>query len=147
MRQAYIPAAQIKPHLPRLQNFAEYHTRAHWNALTTRHGIIKPIPKVILNTRLKTTGGWAYHEKNEIELSAGLLWEFPDEYKKTIIPHELIHLIDYILYKNSGHGPTWKDLMRQYGLDPARCHDLFDIREQRKCQKMMQEIARKELEG
>jgi SprT protein len=38
------------------------------------------------------------------------------------LPHEIAHLVAYQLFGDRGHGRGWKMVMRQFGLEPSRCH-------------------------
>jgi predicted SprT family Zn-dependent metalloprotease len=81
-------------------------------------------PILKINNRLKTTGGLCYAEERRIELSAEMFYHNQDEYAMIIIPHEAIHQVDWDLNNKSGHGPSWKKIMVEYGLPPDRCHTL-----------------------
>lgn len=80
-----------------------------------------PVPEIKLNNRLKTTGGRAWyieHNTGEMEylvdLSTELFWEYTENYISEIIPHEIAHLVDYIVngiyWKTvkQSHGPLWQ---------------------------------------
>ena len=84
-------------------------------------------PTVSINNRLKTTGGRAGgFLGNQIELSAELYFYNQEEFYREIIPHEIAHLVDYMLTGNMGHGPTWKSIMQAYGLPGDRLHNLIN---------------------
>jgi predicted SprT family Zn-dependent metalloprotease len=98
-----------------------------WNKLLGMYLNLKgPQPDIIINNRFKTTGGVCKVDIRVIELSAEMFYYNQAEYVKHIIPHEAIHLADYDLTGNIGHGPTWKQIMRDYGLEPARCHNMHN---------------------
>lgn len=74
-----------------------------------------------------------------ISLNPILLMENVEEYINQVIPHELAHCIDSAngdnqrpawhmrngrRIKRSIHGPTWKHIMRLFGLQPDRCHGM-----------------------
>ena len=82
------------------------------------------VPAISLNNRFKTTAGMAYYDSHSIKLSTELFREHTDHFIADTIPHEVAHLVDYIVFKEWGHGPSWKQVMRAYGLEPARCHNM-----------------------
>jgi SprT protein len=73
-----------------------------------------------------TTGGFAYHKHWHVRLNHILLRENFEEFDKTIIPHELAHLIARHLNSRKKrmkpHGPEWQGAMRKLGLEPRRTH-------------------------
>jgi len=98
-----------------------------WNKLLNMYGLkIKTQPAIIINNRFKTTGGVCKADIRVIELSSEMFYYNQAEYVKVIIPHEAIHLADWDLHNNIGHGPTWKRLMVEYGLKPDRFHTLHN---------------------
>lgn len=85
-------------------------------------------PAVIINARLKVTGGRAFTFKNPqyIDISKDLLIEHGESFINWIIPHELAHLVAYTKYSDNRHGNGWKTVMaRDLGIAPERCHN-FD---------------------
>lgn len=75
-----------------------------------------------------TTGGLAYLLRNRISLNAGLFNRNKDEFYNNVIPHEIAHLIAYMLYKDRGHGEAWRNTMQKLGYSPSRCHSM-DVKE------------------
>lgn len=75
-----------------------------------------------------TTGGLAYLLRNRISLNAGLFNRNKDEFYDNVIPHEIAHLIAYMLYKDKGHGEAWRSTMQKLGYSPSRCHSM-DVKE------------------
>lgn len=71
-----------------------------------------------------TTGGYAYLLQNRISLNAGLFNRNKDYFFNDTIPHEMAHLIAFIVYKERGHGPAWKNTMKRLGYEPTRCHSM-----------------------
>lgn len=99
-----------------------------------------------------TTAGTAHPGKWELNFHPTLATQNWDDYLKTIVPHEVAHLIDYEVYrkndigktlsvrtddrfanflrtgrkprrqKRSLHGPSWKRVMGILGVEAARCH-------------------------
>ena len=99
----------------------------HWQKLRAQHKNLGPnIPVIKLNNRFKATAGKCYIEERIIDLSTELFYYHAEHFVKVIIPHELIHQVDYDLNGRSKqwHGPKWKSLMVQYGLPPDTYHSL-----------------------
>jgi predicted SprT family Zn-dependent metalloprotease len=110
-----------------LQKFADHCVAWSWKKFNNIYGLSIGIkPAVKLNKRLKTTGGRAFLEHGYIDLCYTLINQLPHQYRDEIIPHELAHMVAWRLYKDPGHGPQWKGVMVQYGIEPKRCHNLFD---------------------
>ena len=71
-----------------------------------------------------------------IRLNPAYFKNHPRESVETTVPHELAHLVDFVLHpenfvpngrargrgRRSLHGPTWKQIMRLFGANPERCH-------------------------
>jgi SprT protein len=77
----------------------------------------------------KTLGlnaGLAYNGDLKIVLSEVLFLANQGEFFEEIIPHEVAHIVQYILYPDEqvDHGVNWKNLMLQLGLKPNVYHDL-----------------------
>lgn len=100
-----------------------------WDKLRTIYPDIQiRYPAIIINKRLKTTGGRAFTFKNPqyIDLSYELLLEHGESFIDWVVPHELAHLAAYTVYGDNGHGRGWKTVMdRDLGVIPERCHN-FD---------------------
>jgi len=93
----------------------------------TRYGRAFPMPTVAFDLRGKTAGQ-AFLNQNMIRYNAVLLTENQAEFDAQTIPHEVAHLIAHQLYgaKISGHGPEWQKVMRDFGVQPRRCHS-YDV--------------------
>jgi predicted SprT family Zn-dependent metalloprotease len=86
------------------------------------------MPKIELNGRFTVTAGTTFYRINTIELG----YKFYDRYLvnmlTVILPHEIAHQVDYNLFGKSevehGHGMNWCAIMRAYGLEPDRYHDM-----------------------
>lgn len=92
------------------------------------NGIPRPIIKY--NKRLKTTAGRAFYESNPvyIDLSVDLLWEHTQEMISQVIPHELAHIVAWIVFKDNGHGTGWKSVMSTLDIPADRCHSMVNSR-------------------
>jgi predicted SprT family Zn-dependent metalloprotease len=116
-----------KQHLPALLQLGVDAGIICWNKLSGMYPKLRgPFPQFRLNNRLKSTAGRMWCGERICELSPELFFYNQEEFVKVIIPHELIHLVDYDLTGNQGHGPTWKQIMVSYGLPPDRLHDLVN---------------------
>ena len=88
-------------------------------------------PEILLNNRLYRTAGRAWQEDGIVELGTKFLLH-SNKYRvimlHTILPHELAHIADYMLWgeseKNCGHGKNWQMLMLQLGLEPDPYHTM-----------------------
>ena len=110
-----------------LLEIAEFNVRLCWNKAIKKYPNMfgKPVPKISLNNRFKTTAGMAYYDTNEIKLSTELFAEHTEHFVADTIPHEVAHIVDWIVFGEWGHGPTWKRVMREcYNLEPARLHNM-----------------------
>lgn len=91
------------------------------------------------NSRLKTTAGRAHYRRSMetvdgraiirrvptlIDFHPGLAYQDWHEFINDTVPHEYAHAVDYAYFNNSGHGATWKHIMRLFGREPKRCHNL-----------------------
>ena len=73
-----------------------------------------------------------YSDKNAniIRYNSGLLLQEQDRFLESVVPHEVAHIVAERLFggrgNNVNHGYAWRQVMRQFGVDPERCHD-FDV--------------------
>ena len=108
-------------------------TNRIWDAMGEIHPRILKIdpPEIYLCGRLSRTAGKCYQAERKIHLG-WKFFQYSNAYRGTmyfeILPHELIHQIDYDLFgdseKNCGHGKNWQMLMLQYGLEPKKYHTM-----------------------
>jgi SprT protein len=91
-----------------------------------------------------TTAGWAYWRRNGkswIDINPILLNENPERVVNVTVPHEIAHIVVGDVYKDDEmsnfickngrryrkvkpHGIEWQRVMRLFGLEPERCHDM-----------------------
>ena len=72
-----------------------------------------------------TIGGQADRNAWELRFNLELAEKNLEYYLNQVVAHEFAHLLDYMFYKNYGHGRTWKNIMRSvFGLTPDRCHEM-----------------------
>ena len=79
--------------------------------------------------------GWSWKQSGRIAGQASLLsWKltfnpdyfthYHDRMLSQTVPHEVAHLVAYKIFGDRGHGRFWKMVMRHFGCDPDRCHDM-----------------------
>jgi SprT protein len=73
-----------------------------------------------------TTAGAANLRENHIKINQGLFSENKEAFFKRTIPHEVAHLVAYIVFGDTGHGVDWKFTMNRFGCDSSRCHS-YDV--------------------
>ena len=92
------------------------------------------MPHIIYKKR-GGTAGTANDHTYTIDLNSVILMENLDHFIESTVVHEFAHLVDGIVNphtrsgfgKRSVHGPTWKRIMRQFGIQkPQRCHS-YDV--------------------
>ena len=86
-------------------------------------------PKVKINNRMWRTAGLAHCEIHSVEFSSKFFNRYEFEMYREIVPHELIHVADFIINgddpTNFWHGPMWCKMMQEYGLPPNRFHEYY----------------------
>ncbi|WP_231908865.1 SprT family zinc-dependent metalloprotease [Marinomonas sp. TW1] len=73
--------------------------------------------------------GTAHLQKNELRFNHFMYQQNPVEFLKTVVPHEVAHIIVYQIYGTSvrPHGKEWQAVMKKvYQLSPNRTH-MFDV--------------------
>lgn len=86
----------------------------------------KPLPRVVSNSRLRTTAGRARLRDQIIEINPHLYARIEAADRRNTTLHEMAHLAAFNNYGSihgGGHGAGWKRTMRALGLNPDRCHD------------------------
>jgi len=103
----------------------------HWTAMQKLWPKLKKynVPRIKVNNRRWRIAGMAYCIKHEVEFSSKFFNNYKNEMLCIIIPHELIHIADFIMFgednTDNGHGPAWRKLMVEYGLLPDRYHHYY----------------------
>ena len=101
-----------------------------WMALQATYPELRTykVPKVGINNRLWKVAGYAYCEEHRVEFGSKFFGRYKPQMLLEIVPHELIHVADFIINGNDmtdgGHGIGWRNMMRAYGLEPNRYHNL-----------------------
>jgi SprT protein len=94
------------------------------NRLGARWNRTFRMPKVDYFTLQGGVAGKAFYPQNIIQLNMQLLMRNWEEFQKTVIPHEVCHLIANTLYpRPMSHGREWQNLMMQLGCSPKPCHN------------------------
>lgn len=84
----------------------------------------------------RACGGKFYPGKNDYAFNIKLAVQNPEEYYNQVVPHEVAHHIQYLLFPKSmhklqGHGKEWQRIMRDvFELSPDRYHsmDISDVK-------------------
>lgn len=71
-----------------------------------------------------TTAGLAVFETKTLDFNYELAKHNKKEFVQQIVGHEVGHLVANECYNHTGHGSEWKEVMREMGLRPERCHSL-----------------------
>ena len=84
---------------------------------------------ITLNPRMRSCGGRAKvrGEYGYIDLNYRLFVDNPDQLKQTYL-HELAHVVQRKRHgydkRVKSHGIEWQRIMRDFGLNPDRCHSM-----------------------
>lgn len=75
--------------------------------------------------RLRSTAGRysCKSGKHLVELNA----REESSHAQQTLGHELAHLLDWVVDRRSGHGPTWRAWTRRLGVAPKPCHDYAEL--------------------
>lgn len=82
---------------------------------------INPVVLFDLQGRIagQACGNW------KIRLNADLLVNNWEDFMNDTIPHEVAHLVQYVIYPyDKPHGRGWKSIMRGFGVNPKRTHKM-----------------------
>lgn len=93
-----------------------------WSLLHEKFNLSEthPAPSIVINKRLRTTGGRAQIRRPIVEISPYLLQS--DAPTDTIVAHEVAHIFNRIMLGGKGHDKKWQECMIRMGLPPDRCH-------------------------
>lgn len=88
-------------------------------------GVNIAMPTIKYDINSARLGGTANHSKNLIRVNPVFLNAYADHYIDQTCTHEAAHLIARAKYGRmiSSHGPEWKQVMRDLGVQPDRCHN------------------------
>jgi SprT protein len=70
----------------------------------------------------------AAREPALIRYNPALLRANPEDFLGSTVPHEVSHLVAFARHgaRIRPHGAEWEAIMRQFGVEPARCHN-YDV--------------------
>ena len=82
--------------------------------------------QVEFKTTLGLCAGLAYCSESRIVLNEALFLKNQDEFFNETIPHEVAHILQYVLYPKEklSHGRRWKEIMIKLGLKPSVYHHM-----------------------
>lgn len=97
---------------------------ARINECIQKIGVNLPPVKVKYDINSSRLGGQASYAANQIRINPVFLNAYTDHYLETTVAHETAHLIARAKYGRmiNAHGPEWKQVMRDLGVPPNRCH-------------------------
>ena len=89
----------------------------------TRYGRLFEVPELRFDLR-GLTAGLAYPARNLIRFNLNLLKANPQDFISETVPHEVAHLLSWTINgpEAKPHGPEWKAIMNDMGLNPEVCH-------------------------
>lgn len=86
-------------------------------------------PPVIYLDLKGLVAGKAWYKEWCIQYNTTLAYTDIETFLERTVPHEVAHMIDYLLGYRSHHGEPWKRIMRMLGAsDTSRCHK-YDMSE------------------
>ena len=110
-----------------LQEVADYRVKVWWNKFRKVYPTLPANPPAFkLNNRLKTTAGRAFYEHYYIDLSTELFWEHTERFLTDTIPHELAHIVAYIVHGDTGHGKAWYSVIHKMNIATTRLHNMVN---------------------
>jgi len=87
-----------------------------------------PMPEIRFDIKHRSIAGKARPRVNILFFNMSIAHKQPEEFVKSIVVHEVAHLIAYQIYKDrrpkQHHGPEWKSVMRELGEKPEVYHHL-----------------------
>lgn len=89
-----------------------------------KSGVTMPMPTIKYDINSARLGGQANYSKHLIRVNPVFLNAYTDHYIDQTVTHEAAHLIARAKYGRmiDAHGPEWKQVMRDLGVRPDRCH-------------------------
>lgn len=106
-----------------LQKFADEWANYWWKVASQKFPNMGTMPTIVINTRLTSTAGRAFHCGTKIDLSAKLMTENYEYFAWDTIPHEIAHIIAY-KRGSKGHDRAWKETCQIMGFKTTRCHSM-----------------------
>lgn len=94
-------------------------------------GKLGTVPSVEISARLKTTAGYCFWELRKTQYSWELLAEYPEAFRREIIPHELSHQANWDMFRPEGNGchdTNFRRIMQRLGLPGDTTHDMVNTK-------------------
>lgn len=110
------------------QTLASQQTKDWIDLANDLYGLSMSYPTVSFKLRGKTAGK-AFVTRWEVRYNAVLLEENKEKFLGRTVPHEVAHLVARRLHTGRSirpHGPEWKKIMRDFGVEFSRCHS-YDV--------------------
>ena len=84
-----------------------------------------PTPRVRFDLRGRTAGQ-AHRDGGYVRINTDLLKRYPDQIVEHTTAHEIAHIVAYAVFgeRIGPHGREWQSVMRLFGCEPSRCHDM-----------------------
>lgn len=100
----------------RLRKRLEWRVQELRERAFVRHGVdINPTVKFTVRGM---TAAYALFDSQELDFNLQLGIQNRELYETEIVGHEFVHLLADEVYEHQHHGKEWKELMREFGLDP-----------------------------
>lgn len=116
--------------LEALQTLAIEKTKYFLNLAESMYNVSIPHCNILFNLKGQAAGMAHFFygdETHKIRYNRALLEQEGEDFIENVIPHEVAHIVAQHVFgmrgKNIAHGPDWKRVMRDFKVDPERCHD------------------------
>ena len=88
------------------------------------------LPKITFDLKGQIAGRAYYKGDWKIRYNLIYSQKFFPQFLKETVPHEVAHLLEYLIYGKTGHKQHWKMIMRDFGISNAsRCHRYHILKE------------------
>ena len=84
-----------------------------------------PTPRVRFDLRGRAAGQ-AHRSGSYVRINNDLLERYADRIVERTTAHEIAHVVAHAVFgeRIRPHGREWKSVMRLFGCEPSRCHDM-----------------------
>jgi SprT protein len=85
-------------------------------------------PDPIIDFKLRgVAAGKAWLTKNKIQYQPKIASQNLDDFLKSTVPHEVAHIVAWVVYGDNSHGEYWQHVMKRFGVtNITRCHS-YDV--------------------
>ena len=90
-----------------------------------RHGV--DLNPTVSFTVRGMTAAYALFDNQELDFNLHLGLHNRELYETEIVGHEFVHLLADEVYGHQQHGKEWKELMREFGLDPKLAYQMKGV--------------------